>query len=201
MSLLTFISWTIDTLFYFISRICWVALGFTLVFLFIIFVIQRKLIYVPHFPPGSRVQVPKPTDFDIGGPLKESDVDIINDKDAVKDMSLSALTRSEEVELITSDGVRLHAYWIQYVGMRNLIQEKMDPIVLYFHANAGNMVIKKVIIMRQFTLKFCIQGHRLPIARQLISTFPCSVYLLSYRGYAKSGGSPSEKGIKLDAEV
>ena len=66
-----------------------------------------------------------------------------------------------------------------------------------YHANAGNM------------------GHRLPIAIRLYNLFRCNVFLVSYRGYGLSEGitinhiafysiilgSPSEKGLVIDAQT
>lgn len=42
-------------------------------------------------------------------------------------------------------------------------------------------------------------GFRLPNARQLYMYTGCNVYLVEYRGYGNSEGTPSEQGLKLDA--
>ena len=55
-------------------------------------------------------------------------------------------------------------------------------MVLYLHGNAGNAY------------------DRLDHA-QAISELGCNVLLLSYRGYGKSTGSPTEDGVYLDAEA
>ena len=52
-----------------------------------------------------------------------------------------------------------------------------------FHGNAGNI------------------GHRIPIARMLIEQMGCSVFMLEYRGYGLSTGSPDETGIMIDAQT
>jgi fermentation-respiration switch protein FrsA (DUF1100 family) len=52
-----------------------------------------------------------------------------------------------------------------------------------FHGNAGNI------------------GHRIPIARMLINSLGCNVFMLEYRGYGLSTGEPDEKGITLDAQT
>ncbi|KAG8986524.1 hypothetical protein FRB90_003951 [Tulasnella sp. 427] len=57
------------------------------------------------------------------------------------------------------------------------------PTVLIFHANAGNL------------------GHRLPLARLFYDQMRCNVFMLSYRGYGLSEGSPSEKGLRTDAQA
>jgi len=52
-----------------------------------------------------------------------------------------------------------------------------------FHANAGNL------------------GHRLPLARVFYDKMRCNVLMLSYRGYGKSEGRPSEAGLRMDAQA
>lgn len=44
-------------------------------------------------------------------------------------------------------------------------------------------------------------GHRIPLARKFVSELHCNVFMLSYRGYGLSEGTPSEAGIKIDAAV
>ncbi|GAA5907824.1 hypothetical protein JCM6882_004567 [Rhodosporidiobolus microsporus] len=87
----------------------------------------------------------------------------------------------EDVELKAPDGVRVRAYVIKYA--RGGTEPRSRPTVLMLHANAGNV------------------GHRLPIAKVFWSKMRCNVVALSYRGYGKSEGSPSEKGIKLDSQT
>ncbi|KWU45062.1 Protein bem46, partial [Rhodotorula sp. JG-1b] len=84
----------------------------------------------------------------------------------------------EEVELVAPDGVKLKAFVIKAPG-----DPSRRPTVLLLHANAGNV------------------GHRLPIAKVFWHKMRCNVVALSYRGYGHSEGSPSEKGIKLDAQT
>jgi alpha-beta hydrolase superfamily lysophospholipase len=92
----------------------------------------------------------------------------------------------EEVYITTSDKVKLHCYFIkQASGMAGSRTNLNKPkrILIYFHANAGNM------------------GHRLPIAYQLMRVLDCAVFMVSYRGYGKSQGSPGEAGMKIDAQA
>ena len=49
--------------------------------------------------------------------------------------------------------------------------------------------------------RFDPQGHRLPIAKVFWKNMRCNVLALSYRGYGLSEGSPSEKGLKIDAQT
>jgi len=59
---------------------------------------------------------------------------------------------------------------------------KEATTVLYFQGNAGN-------------ISFC-----LPNVAEMQQTLHCNVFLVSYRGYGKSTGSPTEKGLSIDAE-
>ncbi|KAJ3127045.1 hypothetical protein HK098_006842, partial [Nowakowskiella sp. JEL0407] len=86
-------------------------------------------------------------------------------------------TNWEDIYLKTPDGLSIHAYII-YASSR-----ASSFTLLYCHANAGNM------------------GHRIPIALQLKRVCNCNVVLFSYRGYGKSDGTPSEKGLKIDADT
>ena len=81
---------------------------------------------------------------------------------------------AEDVWLLTSDGVRLHA-WLVRAPQASLV-------TLYFHGNAGNLT------------------HRFQPIRE-ITAAGSSVMMLDYRGYGKSGGSPSEHGLYADADA
>lgn len=115
---------------------------------------QRKLLYLPHFPPGSNKHVSNP---------KET-------------LGLDY----QLVQLKSIDGTILYCFWIPFPS-----QQSTNPLpsVIYFHGNAGNI------------------GHRMELVKQLVGTFPCNVFLLSYRGYGLSKGIPSEGGIKMDAQA
>lgn len=90
--------------------------------------------------------------------------------------SLSGTSASiEEVALKASDGTHLQAFLQRHPGNRRLI--------LFFHGNAGNAY------------------SRLGDLQTLSETTASSVLLLSYRGYGKSEGSPSEQGVYQDAEA
>lgn len=52
-----------------------------------------------------------------------------------------------------------------------------------FHGNAGNI------------------GHRVPIAKVLEEHIGCNVFMLEYRGYGLSTGTPNEDGINIDAQA
>lgn len=93
------------------------------------------------------------------------------------------MSRFEEEMLEAPDGVKLHTYTILQ-GAEELQEDELAPkapTVLMLHANAGNM------------------GHRLPLARIFVRDLKMNVVMVSYRGYGKSEGSPTEKGIRQDA--
>lgn len=77
----------------------------------------------------------------------------------------------KEVFIKTSDNVKLQCYFLPLPDSKN--------ILLYFHGNGGNI------------------GQRLPEIAQL-RKFGVSVLGVGYRGYGKSTGRPSEKGIYRD---
>ena len=77
----------------------------------------------------------------------------------------------EDVSLDTSDGVRIHGWFVPGDATRTL---------LYFHGNAGNI------------------SHRLHSIRQF-HDLGLSVMIIDYRGYGKSDGSPGEDGLYRDA--
>jgi len=79
----------------------------------------------------------------------------------------------EDVSIETADGVTLHGWFIMGRSSR---------VLLFFHGNAGNI------------------SHRLDSIRQFQS-LGMSVLIIDYRGYGKSGGRTTEKGIYRDAEA
>jgi uncharacterized protein len=81
---------------------------------------------------------------------------------------------AKDVWLLTSDGVRLHAWWV--------MAPQASLVTLYLHGNAGNVT------------------HRFLQIRE-ITAGGSSVLMLDYRGYGKSGGSPSEHGLYADADT
>jgi fermentation-respiration switch protein FrsA (DUF1100 family) len=80
----------------------------------------------------------------------------------------------EDVWLNTSDGVKLHAWWIP--------AKNAHFTFLAFHGNAANI------------------ANRADIYRFLAAT-PANVLAVEYRGYGKSEGSPSEAGVYRDAQA
>jgi pimeloyl-ACP methyl ester carboxylesterase len=85
----------------------------------------------------------------------------------------------EELMIPTPDGEKLSAFYIRAPQTAR----KKNLTVLMFHGNAGNI------------------GHRIPIARVFVRSMGCSVFMLEYRGYGMSTGSPDERGIMIDAQT
>jgi fermentation-respiration switch protein FrsA (DUF1100 family) len=79
----------------------------------------------------------------------------------------------EDVSIETSDGIRLHGWFVPGSGER---------VLLFFHGNAGNI------------------SHRLESIRQFLR-LGLSVLIIDYRGYGQSEGRTSEQGIYRDAEA
>jgi uncharacterized protein len=81
---------------------------------------------------------------------------------------------AKDISLEASDGTKLHAWWIA--------APESKLATLHLHGNGGNIT------------------HRGLSARSIVGA-GSSVLLLDYRGYGKSEGSPSEKGLYRDAEA
>ena len=82
--------------------------------------------------------------------------------------------RFEDVTITTADGVPLHGWFVPAPGSRRGI--------LFFHGNAGNI------------------SHRLDTIR-IFHEIGLNTLIIDYRGYGRSGGRPSEKGLYVDAEA
>jgi fermentation-respiration switch protein FrsA (DUF1100 family) len=79
----------------------------------------------------------------------------------------------EEVEVVSRDGIKLRGwYW----------PGTMPVTVYVLHGNAGH------------------RGHRIDWLAEVHSR-GASVFILDYRGYGGSDGSPTEEGLYLDAEA
>ena len=80
----------------------------------------------------------------------------------------------KDVTFKTSDGVNITGWYIPVV--------KQKEVILIFHGNGGNISTR---------LDFINLFYELGLA----------TFIIDYRGYGKSGGSPSEEGTYLDAEA
>lgn len=81
---------------------------------------------------------------------------------------------AEDVTIRTSDGVNLHAWWVP--------QDDAKLVTLFLHGNAGNIT------------------HR-ALAMAAVRAAGSALLMPDYRGYGKSEGSPSEKGLYADGEA
>ncbi|KAA8499721.1 Protein ABHD13 [Porphyridium purpureum] len=86
----------------------------------------------------------------------------------------------EDVQFEASDKVKLHG-WL--ITQSTPAATREAPTLIYFHGNAGNI------------------SHRLPDVRHLINQVNCNVFMVSYRGYGRSQGKPTELGLIRDAEA
>lgn len=93
---------------------------------------------------------------------------------------------AEALFLETEDGVRIHAFWLPAPGAEhdaeNVARHDSERALLFLHGNAGNA------------------SHRLPNAARL-RDLGIHVLLPDYRGYGLSEGSPTERGVQIDARA
>jgi fermentation-respiration switch protein FrsA (DUF1100 family) len=80
----------------------------------------------------------------------------------------------EDVFLTTSDGVKIHGWWVPH--------PEAKVSILYFHGNAGHIGDRR--------------GYIDDLRR-----LPANVFALDYRGYGQSEGSPNEEGLYRDARA
>ncbi|TVY53580.1 Protein bem46, partial [Lachnellula suecica] len=93
------------------------------------------------------------------------------------------ITDFEELMIPTPDGEKLSAFYIRGPSVKQTARASNNTTILMFHGNAGNI------------------GHRVPIARMFVQRMGCSVFMLEYRGYGLSTGSPDETGLMIDAQT
>ncbi len=77
--------------------------------------------------------------------------------------------------ITTKDGETLQAFYFKHY------ENNTYPLVIYFHGNTGNI----------------FSHNRFEYAQRLYE-MKQNVLIVSYRGYSKSTGTPSEKGIYID---
>ncbi len=82
--------------------------------------------------------------------------------------------QAEDVWFESTDGVRLHGWWIQHPRAKGTL--------LYCHGNAGNLSSQIG-------------------AYQALRRFKLNVFALDYRGYGRSSGTPSERGLFADVRA
>ncbi|KAH0907010.1 hypothetical protein HID58_038837 [Brassica napus] len=141
---------------------------------------QEKLVYVPVLPGLSKSY-----------PITPARLNLIY----------------EDVWLRSSDGVRLHSWFIK------MFPDCRGPTILFFQENAGRvscLIYENVHSMSVgwdslpcYGLHFRTLdiAHRLEMVRIMIQKLKCNVFMLSYRGYGESEGYPSQHGIIKDAQA
>lgn len=183
------------------------ALGVVSVTAGLLYLFQTKMVYPADFPAGSRKGTFSPKDR-----LKKPFLHLVLLAEVLDPFSTYGIPY-DDLTLTTPDNVKIRAYLI-YAKNRTDIESlkrshnarrkseemadvdatqplseeqaqfaKSRPTVLLYHANAGNM------------------GHRIPLGHIFWNNMGCNVMMLSYRGYGLSEGSPSEKGMRIDAQV
>ncbi|HEX8088839.1 MAG TPA: alpha/beta hydrolase, partial [Blastocatellia bacterium] len=92
--------------------------------------------------------------------------------------------RIEDCTFTTGDRLKLHGW---YCEPRRKVGSGFAPVpanmvLLWFHGNAGNL------------------SHRYDMIRMLMK-IPVNIFIIDYRGYGKSEGTPSEQGLYVDARA
>ncbi|MCC7408504.1 MAG: alpha/beta hydrolase [Phycisphaeraceae bacterium] len=87
-----------------------------------------------------------------------------------------------DVEMLTTDGVKIHGWYCAPEPWSRGKPREDRPVILLLHGNAGNVT------------------HRYEWADDLVR-LPADVFMLDYRGYGKSQGSPDEAGVYLDSQT
>jgi len=126
-----------------LKLLLYIACGYLLVVAFV-YLTQAGMIYLPNLPSRDLYATPEAVGLDF-----------------------------EDVILETSDGVRVHGWFVPGESSR---------VLLYFHGNAGN-ISHRIFSIRDF--------HNLGL----------SVFIIDYHGYGQSGGKPTESGLHLDADA
>ena len=115
------------------------------VVLLALFIFQSRLVYFPNMPSRALGQAPD-----------------------------SIGLAFESVEIITEDGIKLHAWYVPAPERRG--------VVLFFHGNAGNI------------------SHRLD-SLKIFNELNLDTLIFDYRGYGRSEGAVSEQGTYRDGEA
>ncbi|MBI4212849.1 MAG: alpha/beta hydrolase [Chloroflexi bacterium] len=82
--------------------------------------------------------------------------------------------RFEDVFFTAADGVPLHGWFVPGTG---------SVTWFWFHGNGGNI------------------SHRVPDIHTFHDKLGVNIFIFDYRGYGRSGGTPSEEGLYRDAEA
>ncbi len=110
----------------------------------IVYLMQGRMLYLPNLPGRALTTTPASRGMD-----------------------------HEDVAIVTTDGIKLHGWFIAGQSSR---------VLLFFHGNAGNI------------------SHRLDSIRQF-HELGLSVLIVDYRGYGQSEGRTTERGLYRDADA
>lgn len=86
----------------------------------------------------------------------------------------------EDVWLTAEDATKLHCW---HLMPKSLTPGVKPPVILFFQENAGNM------------------SFRLPFLALLVRHLSAAVFVLGYRGYGMSEGTPYQDGLEMDANA
>lgn len=83
----------------------------------------------------------------------------------------------ESIKINNKDGLKIHMFLV-----KQPFNSKYIPTMIFFHGNAGNM------------------GQRLSNVSGFYHKLNVNVLMVEYRGYGLSEGTPSERGLYIDAQ-
>lgn len=86
------------------------------------------------------------------------------------------LENFKEINVVSEDGIALQTWFLES-------KNKNAPLLVYFHGNAQN-----------------ISGH-FELLNSFAQLSDYSILAINYRGYGRSGGKPSEKGLYKDGRA
>ncbi len=94
------------------------------------------------------------------------------------------IPKIEDCFITTEDGVSLHGWYCTPLKSEGgaLIELPSKMVLLFLHGNAGNLTYRYEMI-------------------RVLMALPAQIFIIDYRGYGKSEGAPSEKGLYLDARA
>jgi hypothetical protein len=147
--------------------------GLLLTLSVILYINQEKLLYYPNPPGTPNHPEENPEGCKAPSEWNKKGYSLYDDKKANEADPIPF----EDVMVETADGEKLHT-WL-------LLQDNAEavPTLIYFHDNAANM------------------GFRLQNAADMYGISKLNILMMDYRGYGKSTGIPTEKGLQLDGEA
>lgn len=86
-----------------------------------------------------------------------------------------ASLKYEDVNITTPDGLKLHGWFISTPS------PSAAPTVILFHGRSGNI------------------GQRIPYITAIQKYCGANVFIIGYRGYSYSEGTPNERGLQVDS--